>query len=422
MTPHDAYAALRIPYVRAFALGRIIATIGAQVVTVAVGWELYERTNDPWMLGLVGVAQFAPAIALALPAGNVADRYTRRHVGMLSHLLLALASLGLALVSWFQMPVELVYALLALSGIGRAFSGPATGTLLVSLLEPKQFANAQAWMLSSMHFASIAGPAIGGVIIAYTGVAGPSYLVGVVTHLAFIGALATMPLVRATPGRGRRSWGDIFAGVSFIGRTPIFLAAITLDLFAVLLGGAVALLPVYAKDILEVGPAGLGVLRSAASVGALASALLATRLPPFEQPGRVLLAMVIGFGFATIGFGLSTSLPLSLLCLFLYGAFDSISMVIRSTLQQMITPDPLRGRVAAVGSLFTGMSNEIGAFRAGAAASLFGPVIAVVAGGIGTLVVVAVVMLTVPSLARVGPLHTLRPAEAEQPSPAPARA
>ncbi|MBM4364272.1 MAG: MFS transporter, partial [Deltaproteobacteria bacterium] len=146
------------------------------------------------------------------------------------------------------------------------------------------------------------------------------------------------------------------------------------------------------------------------------------RLPPFEQPGRVLLAMVVGFGFETIGFGLSTSLPLSLLCLFLYGAFDSISMVIRSTLQQMITPDPLRGRVAAVGSLFTGMSNEIGAFRAGAAASLLGPVIAVVGGGIGTLAVVAVVMLKVPSLARVGPLHTLRPAEAEQPSPAPARA
>ena len=202
-------------------------------------------------------------------------------------------------------------------------------------------------------------------------------------------------------------------GSRFIRRNPIYLAAITLDLFGVLFGGAVALLPIFARDILEIGPTGLGILRAAPALGALAAAVLVARRPPWQRPGRVLLLVVAGFGLATIGFGLSRNVVLSLVCLFLTGAFDSVSMVIRSTLQPMITPDRLRGRVAAVEHMFIGFSNELGAFESGAVAALVGPIFSVVSGGTATLIVVAVVALAWPALGRIGPLHTLRPLEPE---------
>jgi MFS family permease len=412
----DAFAALRLPYVPQFALGRMVSTIGAQFVSVAIGWELYERTNDPWMLGLVGLAQVAPALVLTIPAGNVADRYPRRNVGLIASLLSLLVAIGLTLVSWYRLPVELVFGLLMLSGVARAFAGPSTGTLLAQLLKPKEFQNAYAWLVSSGNFASIAGPGMAGLLIAVAGSATPSYVVAALCHCVFIGTLLTLPVIPAQRGQGR-TLADMFAGVAFIRRSPVYLGAISLDMFGVLLGGAVALLPVYARDILMVGPAGLGLLRAAPSVGAMCSALLSTRLPPWRRPGVVLLLMVAGFGLSTIGFGLSRNLVLSMVCLFFIGAFDSISMVIRGTLQQVMTPDHLRGRVAAVSSLFIGLSNEMGAFESGAAAALFGPVIAVVGGGIGTLVVVGAVMGAFPQLARIGPLHTLSP---EGPGPLPA--
>jgi MFS family permease len=419
---HDAYAALRNPYVRAFAVGRMVATLAAQFVSVAVGWELYERTRDPWMLGLVGLAQVAPAMVLMLPAGNAADRFPRRTVAMLAYVLTTLSALGLAAVSWLGLPVELVYGFLVLSGIGRAFAGPSTNTLLAQILTPKEFQNAYAWLVSSMQISSISGPALGGLLIALTGAATPSYLLAAVGHAVFILTLLMLPVVRPPPIVGQRSFRDIFAGIGFIRQTPVFLAAITLDLFAVLLGGAVALLPVYARDILMVGPAGLGLLRAAPSVGAMLAALLATRLPPWQRPGRVLLVMVAGFGLATIGFGLSRDMTVSLVCLFFTGAFDSISMVIRGTLQQVVTPDHLRGRVSAVSSLFIGLSNEMGAFESGATAKLFGPVASVVGGGVGTILVVLVAIWAWPTLRQIGPLHTLSPdgPKEEQDRPAPA--
>lgn len=417
----DAFAALRIPFVRAFALGRAAATLGQQFVSVAVGWELYERTGDPWALGLVGAAQVAPVLVLMLPAGNVADRFPRQNVAMLAHALLGLATLGLAAVSWLGAPIELVYGLLILGGVARAFAAPSVSTLLPQLLEPRQFANANAWLVSIFQLAAITGPAVGGVLIAISGAATTSYLAAAAGQFVFVGLLMTLPAVAPPSGAARRSARDLFAGVAFIRGNPVFLAAITLDLFAVLLGGAVALLPVFAKDILGVGPIGLGLLRSAPSLGAMVTALFVTRLPPWERPGRVLLLMVAGFGVATIGFGLSRDLVLSMVCLAFIGATDSVSMVIRQTLQQVITPDRLRGRVAAVSSLFVGMSNELGAFESGATAALFGAVVSVVGGGVGTLVVVALVALAWPALARIGPLHTLRPLESEaEPTPEPA--
>lgn len=395
------------------------ATIGSQFISVAVGWDLYERTNDAWMLGLVGLVQIVPALALTLPAGNVADRFPRRHVGMAAHALLAIAALGLTMVNAYDMPVEFVFLLLVLTGVGRAFAMPSTSTLLAQIMPPREFANAYAWLVSSGHLASIGGPAAGGVLIAATGGATAAYAIAAVGHLVFIASLLALPVI-AADARHRRGFSDLFAGIGFMRNTPVFLAAITLDLFGVLLGGAVALMPVFARDILLVGPSGLGLLRAAPSLGALSASLLATRMPPWRQPGRVLLIAVAGFGLATIGFGLSRDVGVSLVCLFMTGACDSISMVIRGTLQQIVTPDELRGRVAAVNSLFIGLSNELGAFESGATAALFGPVISVVGGGIGTLVVVAAVAGIWPSLRELGPLHTLHATPATAPASRPA--
>lgn len=409
-SPHDSLAALRRPFVRAFMVGRMGAGFAQQFVAMAIGWELYEKTGDAFALGLVGAVQIAPAFALTIPAGVAADRFRRRDIGVAAHLLLALATAGLAIVSQANWPVAWAYALLAVMGVGRAFAMPATGTLLAQILTAREFANAYSWLVSTIQIASIAGPAVGGALIAGTNSAAPAYAIAALGQLIFVAALLTVPSV-PPGGQSQRGLSQMVAGLTFIQRTPVFLAAITLDLFAVLLGGAIALLPVYAKDVLLLGPDGLGWLRTAPAVGAAVAALLTIRLPPWQRPGVVLLIAVGGFGVATVGFGLSRELWLSLLCLFLTGACDSFSMVIRGTLQQVITPDHLRGRTAAVNSLFIGLSNEMGAFRAGSVAALFGSAFAVVSGGIGTILVVVAAAFLWPQLLRIGALHTLRPAE-----------
>jgi MFS family permease len=405
----DAYAALRHPFVRRFAIGRFAAIAGWQMVNVAVVWHLYERTGDPWSLGLVGVVELVPVLLLIVVAGNTADRYPRRNVAIFAHGLVAIAAVGLALVSWLQGPTLAIYGLLALIGTGRAFASPSVNTILPQLLAPSEFTNANAWLSSIFQLAAISGPAIGGLVIAQTGTATLSFAAAAIGQLVFMVLLRTLPLRRPTPTDTAHSAHDVFAGFRFIRRNPLFLAAITLDLFAVLFGGAVALLPIFAKDILEVGPAGLGWLRAAPGVGALTMALVTTRLPPWRHPGRVLLMVVAGFGLAMIGFGLSQSFALSLLCLFFTGVFDNVSVVIRLTLEQMITPDHLRGRVSAINYVFIGFSNEFGAFESGATAAWFGPTLSVVGGGLATLFVVAIVMATWPQLARIGPLHLLVP-------------
>ncbi len=409
----DPYEALRNPHVRAFALGRMAASLGAQFISVAVGWELYEWTGDPWALGLVGLFEVAPVFFLMVPSGNAADRYARRTVGMVAYALLAATSLGLAYASWSRASVELVYGLLVLVGAARTFAAPSIGALLPQLVPPRQLASAQAWLISSGQLASISGPALAGVLLAVFGFAAPVFVIAAGLDVVFVLLLARLPAIKPRPYSGRPGVRDLFAGLGFIRRSRVFLAAITLDLFAVLFGGAVALLPIFAKDILDVGPTGLGLLRAAPALGALVTALWVARGISWQRPGRLLLLLVAGFGLATIGFGLSRNLALSLVCLFLTGAFDSISMVIRDTLQQIQTPDHLRGRVAAVEHMFVGFSNELGAFESGAAAALFGPIASVVGGGIGTLIVVLVVALVWPQLGRIGPLHSLRPLEPE---------
>ncbi len=407
--PADAYAALRYPFVRSFALGRFAAIAGWQMISVAVGWQLYERTGDPWALGLVGAAELTPVLFLMIVAGNAADRYPRRNIGMFAHSLLTVAAIGLALVSWLDGPTYAIYSLLALVGSARAFASPSVNTILPQLLAPAEFANANAWLASTFQLAAITGPAVGGMLIAATGAATVPFAVAAIGQLIFIGLLRTLPLRMPPPAGDKRSARDLFAGFRFVRQNPLFLSAITLDLFGVLFGGAVALLPIFAKDILAVGPAGLGWLRAAPGLGALTMALVTTRLPPWRRPGRVLLMVVAGFGLAMIGFGLSRSFPLSLACLYMTGVFDNVSVVIRLTLEQIITPDHLRGRVSAINYVFIGFSNEFGAFESGGTAALFGPTLSVVGGGVATLLVVAIVGAVWPQLARIGPLHSLRP-------------
>jgi MFS family permease len=381
------------------------------MINVAVGWLLYERTGDAWALGLVGLVELAPALFLMVAAGNAADRHPRRNVAIFAYGLLATAAIGLAVVSWVSGPTWVIYASVAVVGTARAFASPSVNTILPQLLSPLEFANANAWLASTHQLASIVGPAIGGLLIAATGEATTSFLAAAAGQTTFIVLLARMPKVMPPPVAHHRSAREVFAGFRFVRANPLFLSAITLDLFAVLFGGAVALLPIFAKDILQVGPAGLGWLRAAHGAGALVMALVTTRLKPWPRPGVAMLWTVAGFGVSMIVFGLSRSFALSLACLFLSGVFDNISVVIRLTLEQTITPDHLRGRVSAINYVFIGFSNEFGAFESGATAALVGPTASVVGGGIATLAVVLAVRAVWPELARIGPLHTLAPVD-----------
>ena len=401
--------ALKIPAVRNFALGRIVSVLGAQMLDVAVGWQLYDRTHSPLSLGLVGLSQVIPVVLLALPAGAAADRFDRRRMGMLAQAGLSLAALGLALASVLHAPVWTLYAMLFVTGVCGTFTRPATVSLLAQIVPREQFNNANAWLSSGFQIGATAGPALGGLVIGATGGASAVYFIDAACALLFVGTLATIPQ-RAIRPMEKRPGTDVrlSAGLRFVFRSRLLLPAITLDLFAVLLGGSTALLPVFAKDILHTGPRGLGFLRAAPSLGATAAALLQTRLPPWRRTGRVLLLCVTVFGVGTVGFGLSRSLPFSLVCLFILGAFDNVSAVIRATLEQVVSPDHLRGRVASIHWVFIGLSNEMGTFESGFAAALFGAVPAVVGGGVGTLLVVAVVRFVWPELWKLGRLEEAR--------------
>ncbi len=401
---HDPYAALRYRDFRLLAAGRFIATLGEQMTSVAIGWELYERTHEAFALGLVGLVQVLPVIILSLPAGTAADRYNRKRIVLFSQVVLAAGAMGLALLSATQGSLLLVYGCLLLIGLARAFNGPASSTLLPLSVPPEVYTSAATWSSSAWQLAAVIGPALGGLAIALFNSATEVFVFDAIAGLTFLALVAAMRGKQLKPKREEMSRKSLAAGIGFVWRTKIILAAITLDMFAVLLGGATALLPVYAKDILQVGPGGLGWLRAAPSVGAVLMAFTLAHRPPFQHAGRTLLFAVAGFGVATIVFGLSTSFWLSLAMLATLGALDNISVVIRSTLLLTRTPDEMRGRVGAVNGVFIGTSNELGAFESGIAAGLFGPVVAVVAGGIGTILVVLLIAFGWPEVRRLGRL------------------
>lgn len=403
---HDPYRALRQPGFRRYLTGNVVGTIGFQMQGVAVGWELYERTHSALALGLVGLVQVLPIILLFLPIGHLVDRFDRRKVLMTALAGMALASLGLAAVSLLHGPVPLVYLCLVASGIARGTVGPAKSALLPEIVPLHSFQNAVAWNSGGWQTAEVVGPALGGALLALTHQPAIVYLAHAVLALAFVSLLLGVVTHREdrTPPK-QASLDSLLEGARYVWRSRLLLPAITLDLFAVLFGGAVALLPVYAKDILHVGPSGLGWLLAAQSVGAVTTTIVLAHLPPLRRAGPALLRAVALFGVATIGFGLSRSFLLSLLALAVAGAADSVSVVIRMTLAQLGTPDHLRGRVSAVNSLFIGTSNQLGEFESGALAALIGPVGSVVVGGLGTLVVVTIVAARWPEIRRMGCLE-----------------
>jgi MFS family permease len=401
---HDPYGALRYRDLRLFLVGRVLSTTGQQMLDVAIGWELYERTRSAFALGMVGLVQVLPIIVLALPAGHAADLFDRRRIVLVTQLVLALCSLGLAALSFTRGSIALIYVCLFLIGITLAFNRPATNALLPQLVPTSVFANAVTWNSSGFQVASVAGPALAGALIAIRRHAGPVYVVNALLALGFVACVWLLAARERERPREQLTFQSLVAGLDFVWRTKVILAAITLDLFAVLFGGATALLPIYAKDILHMGPVGFGWMRAAPSIGAVVVAI-ALALRPLRRAGVALLWAVAGFGVATIVFGLSRSFPLSLSMLFLLGGLDNISVVVRHTLVQVRTPDAMRGRVSAVNGVFIDTSNELGAFESGAAAALLGPVVAVVGGGVLTVLVVAAVVLIWPELRELGALH-----------------
>jgi MFS family permease len=404
---HDPYAALRFRDFRMLIFGRFIASLGEQMVSVAIGWELYERTQSAFALGLVGLVQVLPVIVLVFVSGHVADRFNRKRIVVITQILLGVCSLALAALSLTQGSLVLVYLVLLMVGVLRAFNNPAASTLLPQTVPPEKFTSAAAWSSSAWQVAAVFGPALGGFMIAIFKSTAEVFLLEAVAATVFAVLVLRIRGRQLAMSKETASLKTVLAGFSFIRNSKVILAAITLDMFAVLFGGATALLPVYAKDILIVGPEGLGWLRAAPSIGAVCMVLLITYLPPFKKAGKTLLWAVIGFGVATIIFGLSNSFILSLVMLALLGAFDNISVVIRSTLLLAMTPDEMRGRVSAVNSVFIGMSNELGAFESGVAAGIFGPILAVVGGGIGTILVVLWVMWQWPQMRKLGSLASL---------------
>lgn len=403
---HDPYKALRFRDFRLLLTGRFITSFGNEMLTFAIAWELWLRTRSAFALGMVGLVQVVPVILLSLPGGHVADQHNRRMVVRLTQAAFSLCSLGLALLSYFEGPLILIYVCLLGIGIARAFNDPAASTLVPESVPPESFTSAATWSSSSWQLASILGPAAAGIIVALWDNVTVIYLFDAIAALVFLVLLGlikgrTLALSRKTPTKE-----SLMEGFRFIRSTKVILAAITLDMFAVLFGGAVALLPIYATDILQVGPQGLGIMRAAPSIGAIIMALLIAQLPPFKHAGKTLLIAVAGFGIATIVFGFSKNFLLSVAMLTLLGGLDNISVIIRSTLILTFTPDEMRGRTAAVNSIFIGTSNELGAFESGMAASLFGPIIAVVAGGIGTILVVLTIARVWPEMRNLQTLDT----------------
>ncbi len=407
----DPQAAFRHPGVARFIVGRFFSALATTSTSVAVGWQLYEVTGSKFALGLVGLVEVIPMVGLSLLAGAASDRYPRRFVALAAHVTLAVCTILLLGLAHFNGPTWAYYTTLFFVGVAMAFRASSVGSMLPQMVPARDFGNANAWLSSSYEFASMAGPAVAGGLIALVLSSWLAFAFSAVAHLIFVAILLTLPHFPAAMTGQRQHFGDLLAGWRFVFRTKVFLGAITLDLFAVLFGGATALLPVFAKDVLHVGPVGLGWLRAAPAVGALLMAIVQTRMPPWKTPGKALLIAVVGFGLATIVFGLSETMWLSWSMLFLTGVFDNVSVVIRSTLEQSLTPDVMRGRVSSIHHVFIGMSNELGSFESGATAELFGPILSVVGGGAGTLLVVALVSWQFRGLWTLAPLHTLRPVE-----------
>jgi MFS family permease len=402
---HDPYASLRIPNFRWFISSLLAMTIATQIQAVVVSWQIYELTRDPFSLGLIGLAEAVPFIGFALFAGHVADRSERLRISLVA--LGVLLGCSLTLLGFSLRPgvihagrVWPIYGVIFLSGIARSFLQPARSALGAELVPRELYPNAVTWRSSTWQLAEVVGPAIGGLVYGFGSVKA-AYAVDAVLMAVGVLSLGRIQRRRKAGVLNEDSFLKSLAiGIRFVRSQPVILGALTLDLFSVLFGGAVALLPVFAAEILHVGPEGLGILRAAPAVGAVLMSLVLAHRPPLRRAGRTLLVSVALFGLSMIGFGLSGNFFLSTGLLALSGMADTVSVVVRSTLLQVMTPDHLLGRVAAVNAIFIGSSNELGAFESGTAARLIGTIPSVVLGGLATLLVVAVTAVKVPALRR----------------------
>ena len=397
-------AAFRVPNFRYFMTARFLVGAGNEMQALAVGWQIYSLTRRPLDLGLVGLAQFLPGVLLFLLAGQAADRFRRRNIlvacysafGCCSLALLALALAGIHTV-W---PI---YAVILGNGVVRAFNGPAGQSFLPLLVPAGVFANAVAWSSSIFNLAIIFGPMLGGHIYALAGNPIPVFASAALANLVAAALVASVQETATAPRRAPTR-DTLLEGLRFIFKRKLLLGAISLDLFAVLLGGAVALLPVYADSILKIGPQGMGLLRSGPGIGALTTAILIAYWPLKRRAGAAMLACVAGFGAFTVVFGLSRNVALSMAALVLLGSCDMISVIVRHTMVQLGTPDEMRGRVSAVNMVFIGASNEVGQFESGITAQWFGAVPAVVLGGLGSIAIVLLWSVLFPQLRRVNHL------------------
>jgi len=410
--PTGPYAALQHPNFRRYVIALLAFTMAVQIQGTVVGWQIYELTHDKLALGLIGLAEALPFIGFALYAGHVADRHDRRRVALVALSVLIVCAVALLILPLLlphapKRVTTLIYATIIVSGVARSFLQPARQALSQELVPRELFHNAVTWRSGAWQLAAVVGPALGGALYAIGGTT-VSYAGDVLLMLIGFAAIAS---IRHRSDINRDHTDDlsesIGSGVRFVFRQPILLSALSLDLFSVFFGGATALLPVFADEILKVGPQGLGLLRAAPAVGAVVTSLIIVHRPPFERAGRALALAVIGFGVFTIGFGVSTSFWLSVAMLALAGASDMVSVSIRSNLLQTLVPTHMYGRVSAVNSVFVGSSNEIGMFESGVTAQLFGTVPSVVLGGMATLVVVGVVFTRNHALRTLRRIHEL---------------
>lgn len=398
MAERDSYAALRIPDFRRLVVGHATSTVAREAQIVVVGWQVYAATHDPLSLGLIGLSEALPALSVALYAGHVADRTSRRllaAMGTFGMLLSALSLLAFTLTR--QRTVWPIYAVIFLSGIARSFTRPSVSALGAEVIPRELYSNGVAWRTSTWHFAAILGPALGGLLYGFAGPVAAYIVVTVCFGFALMSLLRIQHRARPVAADDLPIGESLRAGVKFVFQQPVVLGAMTLDLFSVLFGGATAMLPIFA-DLLRAGPQGLGILRAAPAVGSVLTGLVLAHRPPFKRAGRTLLVATALFGVTIIAFALSRNFYLSFFMLAMSGMADNISVVIRGTLVQTVTPSHLLGRVSAVNSMFIGASNEIGAFESGVAARLLGTVPSVIFGGAMCLVVVAIVAASSRSL------------------------
>jgi len=398
---HDPFEALRYKDFRFFLIGKLLLTIALQMQALVASWMIYDQTKDPFALGLIGLTEAIPALSLALPGGFLADRYNRKRLMLIAVFLMLIASIGLAYYSFLDtisIGTWPAYVVIFFIGLARGFFNPAQSALWAQLLPSEKYINASIWNSSLWQVGAVTGPAIGGLCYAWFGAGWTSTLVCILMVVVFISYLfiknKAMPEVDKTESIAH----SLRTGIRFFFKQQILLSAVSLDLFAVLFGGAVALLPVFADQILHVGPQGLGFLRSAPAIGAVIMAAYMAFHPPAKGAGKKMLWCVAGFGLCMIAFALSTSFIFSIIILICSGMLDNVSVVIRSTILQSYTPNEMRGRVSAVNSIFVGSSNEIGAFESGLAAKFLGLVNSVVLGGCATLGVVAITWKAAPKL------------------------